>query len=618
MSHLLLLLDSPVQAAVPGRVVAGEAWLPLGQDWDRVAGVTTTPERRLGQVRVLLSAEAYEALLRQGVPVRGYRADHRLGAPPEGYHDPETASAVLASAVQRSSRAGLVQMGTSLEGRPIEAAWFGVPPGQGAPALRVLGGHHGDEPIAVEVALALACELADRDGEDEALTEMLDRSTVWVAPLVNPDGLLEGARTNSADVDLNRNYDYEWDGATSRAGQAPFSEPETRAVRSHALLERTLLSLSLHAGASNLGWPWNFTEAPPEDAQLFQLLAQHYAAHCSAPEFWVTQGAAWYVTYGDTNDWAYGRSGTLDFTLEVSLDKQPPSEQIDEIVSQHMDAMRRMLLVPPSLSGQVLDAITMAPVSATVWLDVPGAPTLTDPLTGSFHRLLPAGVVPQRLFAEAPGYAPGELALSEGEATLYLERTTLERPPELPRLLPPGASLLAQEQEITLWQPGAEPVVLPPGGSLDPRALLPGSWTLSVDGGPVWANVLLVESAERVEIESWTLQGEIFGAGFGAGTRVVGYWGETRHPVEIPVLSVADELLQIDPSALPEDEQVDLLVLSAGAILGIEDWARQDAAGGEQPRGACACRTPTGHLWGPAWSYVGWAWSLALIRRRRW
>jgi hypothetical protein len=489
--------------------------------------------------------------------------------------------------------------------------------------LRVLGGHHGDEPIAVEVALAVACELADRDGLDAHITALLDRSTVWVAPLVNPDGLLEGARTNAADVDLNRNYDFAWDSATSRAGQAPFSEPETRAVRAHALLERPVLSLSLHAGASNLGWPWNFTADLPPDAQLFEVLSQRYAQQCTAPEFWVTQGADWYVTYGDTNDWAYGRAGTLDFTLEVSLSKRPAASEIDEVVSQHLGALRELLLVEPALSGVVLDAESGAPVAATVWLDVPGAPTLTDPLTGSFHRLLPPDVVPQRLFAEAPGYAPGELALSEaeGQAQLRLARATLQRPPELPRLLPDGATLLAQDQELTLQQPGAEPVVLPPGGEIEPHELAPGPWTLSVQGGPTWANVLLVEDPAGVELLGWTLQGELLGEGFGAGTRVMGYWGETRHPVEIPVLSVTDDLVQIDPSALPEGEQVDLLVFSAGGILGIEDWhspppLSASADGGRREQG-CACGTRTGHLAGPVWSHVGWGLTLALIRRRR-
>lgn len=117
----------------------------------------------------------------------------------------------------------VVIVGRSVEGTPIEMEVFG----DGAERVLVLGGMHGNEPSGAALARELAAFLRSHPKE-------LRGRTVAIIAEVNPDGLRRGWRSNSRDVDLNRNFpskDWRPAGAGSvRHGPRPASEPETLAV----------------------------------------------------------------------------------------------------------------------------------------------------------------------------------------------------------------------------------------------------------------------------------------------------------------------------------------------------------------------------------------------------
>lgn len=142
-------------------------------------------------------------------------------------------------------------IGTSVEGRNINAYHFGG----GNEEILLVGGIHGGYSWNTSL---LAFETIDYFRQNpDVIPENLQ---VTVIPVLNPDGLnatvgtagrfdesdvpesravaVEG-RFNANTVDLNRNFDCEWESTgvwqsrTVDGGDAPFSEPESRAIRDY-------------------------------------------------------------------------------------------------------------------------------------------------------------------------------------------------------------------------------------------------------------------------------------------------------------------------------------------------------------------------------------------------
>jgi protein MpaA len=137
-------------------------------------------------------------------------------------------SAALATdALQR------IELGRSVEGRPIVAVERGAP---GGLVVLVIGVIHGDEAAGVEVVRRLATA---------PLPPGVD---LWLVESINPDGQANGTRSNANQVDLNRNFPRRWaplglPGDWQYAGPAAASEPETQAII--GLIERIRPDLGL-------------------------------------------------------------------------------------------------------------------------------------------------------------------------------------------------------------------------------------------------------------------------------------------------------------------------------------------------------------------------------------
>jgi hypothetical protein len=119
-------------------------------------------------------------------------------------------------------------------------------------------------------------------------------------------------------IDLNRNYPVEWDKAVSDPaspiyrGSAPFSEPETQALRDLVLAHSFTHALSFHSGLEIIIYPWGHTADPTPDDAKFVEIAQDLSS--------ITGGLP-YVTptvmYGIWDDWMYGEAGVLALTCEI-------------------------------------------------------------------------------------------------------------------------------------------------------------------------------------------------------------------------------------------------------------------------------------------------------------
>lgn len=127
-------------------------------------------------------------------------------------------------------------------------------------------------------------------------------------------------------VDLNRNYGYQWSASTQSGsrnpqdedfkGTAPFSEPETQAIRDLALQHDFEYALSFHSGADKIVYPWGYTDAPTPDDHKFREVAANLSALVSSP---YEQAGDWYTTSGVWDDWMYGNRSTFALTCEIYI-----------------------------------------------------------------------------------------------------------------------------------------------------------------------------------------------------------------------------------------------------------------------------------------------------------
>ena len=131
-----------------------------------------------------------------------------------------TAPATTVAPIAVSTALEQRTLGTSAGGLPIDAVRRGTPGGR---VVLVIGVIHGDEPAGAAIVDRLA-QLDVAGGVD-----------LWTVRAMNPDGLAANDRHNANQVDLNRNFPYEWGpigqpGDGQYAGTGPASEPETQAM----------------------------------------------------------------------------------------------------------------------------------------------------------------------------------------------------------------------------------------------------------------------------------------------------------------------------------------------------------------------------------------------------
>ncbi|MGB9134469.1 MAG: M14 family zinc carboxypeptidase [Candidatus Bathyarchaeia archaeon] len=165
----------------------------------------------------------------------------------------------------------------------------------------------------------------DKDGHIEELVRWNGAEWVFVryeGADNDGDGLVN--EDWKGGVDINRNYGYQWDApaqsgsqnqsAEDYRGPAPFSEPETRAIRDLALKHNFDYAISFHSGDENIVSPWDYTGTAPPDEEAFKEVGGELSRLVSCS---LLRGGEWYSTSGTWDDWMYGNQSALSFTCEI-------------------------------------------------------------------------------------------------------------------------------------------------------------------------------------------------------------------------------------------------------------------------------------------------------------
>lgn len=135
--------------------------------------------------------------------LRKLHRQHRVSPRDSSRLRAEGVAELLAELMDRApARDTLVvqQVGRSVEGRPLQLATIG----RGPVSVLAWTQMHGDESTHTAVVLDLLSLLIAAPGAKIAGCDLLERLTLHVVPMLNPDGAERGTRHNAQGVDVNR------------------------------------------------------------------------------------------------------------------------------------------------------------------------------------------------------------------------------------------------------------------------------------------------------------------------------------------------------------------------------------------------------------------------------
>jgi len=260
------------------------------------------------------------------------------------------------------------------------------------------GGIHGDEVGGSQNVITFARKLCLSYGVDPYITGLINGREIWLYYCVNPDGRINMSRYNGNGADINRDFGYMWepDGSSTSA----FSQPESRALRDCVYENQFVVYTNYHSGSEYLSYPWSYRASSAPDKPSINHLAGVYAAASGYAGLPYGQGyTGMYPINGSTKDFNYGSLGSVAWSMEISLDKQPPQSQISYYYSLNEPAMLSMIEnAGYGLEGTITDAVTGFPVRAAIFTGS-NYPVYSDDSIGDYHKYVIPGIYTLKVVA---------------------------------------------------------------------------------------------------------------------------------------------------------------------------------------------------------------------------
>lgn len=314
-----------------------------------------------------------------------------------GYHTFEQIDEAMRAIAQAAPEVASVrQVGTSFEGRPINALCVGQcangAPSSAGPTVLFTALQHSREPLGSLVSLHYADELARKWLAGEAATRaLLARRSLLIVPVVNPDGYAwniahidrasmrmvrknrrpacRSAGTIDAGIDINRNYDFAFehdnDGsnpdpcAEDYRGTGAFSEPESIAIRDLVRATRPSLAMNWHSYGRFVNLPYavrDFGSPPPEVYDTYLSIARGIEG-VSGFGYGHPYDGGLYSVNGDASDWMLNETGTFAMSPELGPEMSadfdtgmwPSESALRSLVPEGVEVARRALLAGGAL-----------------------------------------------------------------------------------------------------------------------------------------------------------------------------------------------------------------------------------------------------------------------------
>lgn len=243
--------------------------------------------------------------------------------------------------------------------------------GKGEKKLFLSGAYHGLEYLTAAFLIKFTENYAKKlENGDEIINELYNKVTLYIVPMVNPDGVdiaVNGLditnpyhralismvgihsfhkvwQANARGVDINHNYDADWKMVMDRpspskyGGERAESEPETRAVVDFVRKMDFDMLLAFHSQGGEIYYDFDGM-AGERSEEIAKKLAEESGYIACAPT-----GTA---VFGGCKDWFIKEFGREGFTVEIGHGKNPlPMEALDEVYDENerlvLRAMREM------------------------------------------------------------------------------------------------------------------------------------------------------------------------------------------------------------------------------------------------------------------------------------
>jgi carboxypeptidase T len=340
-----------------------------------------------GWLQVIVDDQQFDMLIQTG-----YRVEelihhlqqfyaNRLGARPMGNY--MTYSEVVAAmdtvhAHYPNITTDKFSIGQSWEGRDLWVMKVSDNPNidEEEPELFFHGNIHAREVITYTMLIYTLEHLTDAYGVDTMITRLIDTHELFIAPTVNPDGLVYNEitapngggmwRKNRRDngggiygVDCNRNYDWRWGydnygsspdpSSSTYRGPAPFSEPETQALRDFCISRQFCIITDNHSYGNYHLYPWSgdydgYTPDHPDFVAIANGMAIYTSYQCGCP---------WELLYnvnGGSIDWYYGeqtmKNKSYGLVSEIGSSGDgfwPPAYRIEPLCNENYLANLHLL-----------------------------------------------------------------------------------------------------------------------------------------------------------------------------------------------------------------------------------------------------------------------------------
>jgi len=351
-----------------------------------------------------------------------FRLGYQLGIAPKagagtqaGYHTfPQLTTDLQSFVANYPSLAKLHNLGTSVQGREL---WMieisdNVGVEENEPEFKYISTMHGDEVVGMELSMNLIDHLLTNYGVDPAITSLVDETSIWIMPLMNPDGYVAHSRYNAQGYDLNREFPDRINDTVNTTAGRPI---EVQHVMNFGFAHSPVISANFHGGALVVNYPYDSDSSPwagysatPDDGLMIAsalTYAQLNTPMFQSPVFnqGIVNGVEWYSVYGGMQDWNYVWQGCNDVTIELSNTKWPSSGTLPGYWSDNKDSMLAYLqLAQQGARGLVTDAASGLPLAASVRVVGVDHSVYTDPDVGDYHRLTLPGTYD--LEVSAPGH----------------------------------------------------------------------------------------------------------------------------------------------------------------------------------------------------------------------